>query len=345
MASPTALDLQFHGVRCRILFRETSLYEPLVSLFGHALESKGAPELSVTIEPGERAPERPAAPTFVVISDQNIWGELSRSGLVMSDGRSTARVDYARSSATLEVMSTDYAALYSAVHRHFPIALGELLRTRGVYYLHAAAVAGASGAVIMAGDSEAGKSTLAYTAMRDGMKLLGDDGLLFSIGADGEAYVEPYYRELTLHEATLTPEDRARATPSEPMFTGDPRVRLVPHASRCATRARVRAVLGIQRAKQASSITPTSRLELFGELVRQNLFVSLTPQLAGAHLGALGQLVRTTRLGVVHSGPDIIGIPGATARLLEAWLAPGPHGEAPRDGVPSAPREDRVRPS
>ncbi len=340
MASQSALDLQFHGIRCRILFRENSLYESLASLYGHALESQGPPDLTVTIERGERAPERPVAPTFSLISDENIWGELSPPGLVLSDGRSTARVDYARGNATLELVRTDYAAVYSAVHRHFPIALGELLRTRGVYYLHAAAVAGTHGAVIMAGDSEAGNSTLAYTAMRDGMKLLGDDGLVFSIGENGEAYVEPFYRDLTLHEDTLTSEDRASAAPSEPMFTGDPRVRIVPHAARCAARARVRAVLGIERTTTASSITGKPRLELFGELARQNPFVALTPDLAGAHLGALGQLLRSARLGVVHSGPDVIGVPGATGRLLEGWLA-----EAPRDGVPSAAPEDRVRPS
>ncbi len=339
MTAEAVLDLQYHGVRCRILLQDGLLREHVVALFGHAeVPSEGTPDLTLHVVRGDSAPERPAAPQFTFISDQIIWGQPSPSGLLMSDGRTTARVDYGAARATLELLQTDYAAIYAATHRFFPIALSELLRTRGVYYLHAAAVTGPRGGVIFVGDSEAGKSTLAYTAMRDGMKLLCDDGILFSVEPSGHAYVEPYYRELAVHESTLTDEDRVSAAPTEPMHTGEDRVRFTPAASRCAGRALVQSVLRIERSPTPSHIAEQSPSELFEELVHQNPFVALTPHLAPAHVAALGCLLRSARLGVVRSGPDVLQQPGTTGRLLEHWLADGAR-------VPSESLAAKVRPS
>lgn len=318
--SPPHLDLEFHGVRCRAELYEGRLEGSLRELYGHALRGVlPRPDLVVEIRPGTTVPEHPTDPTLSLIADEIIWGDLRDGQLVLSDGRSTAFVDYARGHARLELTERSFAADYVAAHRLFPIALAELLRARNVYYLHAAAVASADGAVLFAGDSEAGKSTLAYCAMRDGMKFIADDGLLLAFSNDGAPYVEPYYREFALDQSCMTSEDRARSLPSEPMHTGDPRSRLVPDASRCAPRAAVRAVLGLTRTDGPSSISSGSRTELLGELLRQNPFVALHPELAPAHLSALGRLLACTQLGLVQSGPDIVREPGAAWTLLNRW--------------------------
>jgi hypothetical protein len=255
----------------------------------------------------------------MLIADRILWGDFADGRLVLSDGRSTATVDYRAGQATLELTERTEAAEYVATHRLFPIALAELLRTRGVYYLHAAAVASAFGAVLFAGDSEAGKSTLAYCAMRDGMKFIADDGLLLAFAADGTPYVEAYYREFALDPRCMTPEDRARSLVSEPMNTGDPRSRLIPEASHCAKGARVISVMGLERTAGPSRVCAVSRTELLGELLRQNPLVALNPELAPAHLGALGRLLALARLGVVQSGPDVVERLGAALSLVDGW--------------------------
>ncbi|HET7540173.1 MAG TPA: hypothetical protein VFK05_09880 [Polyangiaceae bacterium] len=319
-AIPAILDLEFHGIRCRGVLHDGMLGDRLRDLYAHAqIATPETVDLVVTVLAGTAVPARPETPTVSLIADRIIWGAFGDGRLVLSDGRSTARVDYAAGQATLELTERSEAAEYVATHRLFPIALSELLRTRAVYYLHAAAVANATGAVLFVGDSETGKSTLAYCAMRDGMKFIADDGVLLAFTAEGAAHVEAYYREFALDPTWLTAEERTRSRASEPMHTGDRRSRLIPRAWQCAPRGPVSAVLGIERTAGPSGVRATSRTELLAELLRQNPFVALNPELAPAHLSALGRLLRQVRFGVVESGPDVVGRPGAALALLDGW--------------------------
>ncbi len=329
MPSPSSLVLEFHGVRCCVELHDESLRKTIEALFSHALcdtsalrdGTHRAHDLRLSIGRGTGVPPVPEAPTFQLIADRIIWGSVHvQEALVFSDGRSTARVNYAQGRVTLQLTEHDESALYTAAHRLFPIALGELLRTRGVFYLHAAAVVDALGAVVIVGDSEAGKSTLAYCALRDGMTLVADDGLLFALDEHGAAHVEPFYRDFNLDRATITTEDLTRTTPSEPMNSGAPRVRFLPAQACLSARARVAALARIERTNGPSQVILQSQPELLTELLRQNPFVALTHELASSHLSALGQMLRGARLGLVRSGPDIIAQPGAARRLLQAWL-------------------------
>ena len=97
----------------------------------------------------------------------------------------------------------DYAARYVATHQLFPLALSELLRTRQRFLIHAAAVAGPRHGVLLVGDSEAGKSTLSYRALRCGYRCVADDGVLICADAEGGFVAYPFYRQFSVDPAIL----------------------------------------------------------------------------------------------------------------------------------------------
>lgn len=91
----------------------------------------------------------------------------------------------------------------------FSIALIFLLQHRGHYYLHGAAFAKEERELLLIGESNSGKSTTTYQALRNGFQIVADDSLLLRENKkSGKIEVIPLYRELMLcHEALkLFPE-------------------------------------------------------------------------------------------------------------------------------------------
>jgi len=72
-----------------------------------------------------------------------------------------------------------------AGHPLFTIALVELLKRRGRYSLHAACAAVDGHGIVLAGASEAGKSTLAIALALAGMQFVSDDTVFLSSAAGG----------------------------------------------------------------------------------------------------------------------------------------------------------------
>jgi hypothetical protein len=65
----------------------------------------------------------------------------------------------------------------------YPIARAHAMQGEAV--IHAAAIAGTHGAILLLGESGAGKSTAAHHATRAGARVLGDDGCVVARGLDG----------------------------------------------------------------------------------------------------------------------------------------------------------------
>jgi hypothetical protein len=76
--------------------------------------------------------------------------------------------------------------------------LAALLFQRGILAFHAAAVAGSQGAVLIAGDSGVGKSTLIATLLKRGWSLLSDDLTAVDVNENLIPLVFPAFPELTL---------------------------------------------------------------------------------------------------------------------------------------------------
>lgn len=78
-----------------------------------------------------------------------------------------------------------------------------LLFQRGVLALHAAAVSNGAGAVLLAGDSGAGKSSLAAALALRGWSLLSDDLAAVGLNPAGEPVVRPTFPDLALWPDSL----------------------------------------------------------------------------------------------------------------------------------------------
>jgi len=124
--------------------------------------------------------------------------------LMRMDGLAEARVDVAERSARVCVVPGQEACLYTCCI--VPV-LCELLHQVGQHVVHAASLAaGAPGdrrAVLLAGESGAGKTTAALALAQSGMYLLADDASFVGPGADGATVVWGLPRPCKVHRRTL----------------------------------------------------------------------------------------------------------------------------------------------
>jgi hypothetical protein len=81
--------------------------------------------------------------------------------------------------------------------------LAAALYQRGILALHAAAVTRGNGAILLAGDSGAGKSALLAALVSQGWTLLSDDLSVLECDAAANLLVWPTFREMTLWQDTL----------------------------------------------------------------------------------------------------------------------------------------------
>lgn len=166
--------------------------------------------------------------------------------------------------------------------------LPALLIQRGRLVLHANALAGPRGAVVLMGVSGAGKSTLHATLMRRGLPMLSDDVAVLRLGEDGRVWVLPGLRQYR-----LTPDTLQRLTPVAERLhpvRGDPRQKVLARAPQTAFQAEpvpLQAIYYIEPyAGSEVSLTPVRGAAKFGKLVNGSFPpLSLTHQ--PAHLAAV----------------------------------------------------------
>jgi hypothetical protein len=322
-----AVVLRIGGISLAIEDPASALLPSLSRLYAHAeldVEPK-ATDLRVEVQsPVRRPTEPPDEPLIAMMLDRLLRGWLMHGGLWLSDGRNAAWVDYGLGEARIDVAERDEAALYVTTHHAFPIAVGELHRTRGRYALHAAALKRPDGrGILLLGDSDCGKSTLSYRALTLGFRCIADDGVVLHASGEGDpgeagVVVSPFYRELCLHPDRLREEDRDRAVEIEPALSGK-RYRVeLPEAS-LGEEARVDVVWILRRTKgERSALEPASRAELLAELVRQNRRVLLHQDLAAAHLELLSNLTASARGYVARLGSGILTDDLALEELFSA---------------------------
>ena len=90
------------------------------------------------------------------------------------------------------------------INRFFQMTpLAALLFQRGITAFHAAAAAGPHGAVLLAGDSCAGKSTLLMELLKRGWKMLSDDLSVVALNENGAPDVLPTFPDVVLWRDTL----------------------------------------------------------------------------------------------------------------------------------------------
>jgi hypothetical protein len=188
------------------------------------------------------------------------------------------------------------------------------LRSRGRYLVHASAVVDpGGGAWLLAGDSGSGKSTLAWVLVRHGWALLGDDGVLLEVTADGvlaRAWRDPLRVSLAL--ATRFRELEALTSR---MVVRDARAR-VPLERDIVCQAPVRAIIFLRRAERDRTLRIGPSVAL-ASLVRQSPWVLIDDGDAPSHLSALaGVAASVPAYELAHTESQLEELPRTLASLM-----------------------------
>lgn len=200
-------------------------------------------------------------------------------------------------------------------------ALVVALRAIGVYAIHAAALADGERAIVLVGDSGAGKSTTAIALVSAGCKFIGDDGFLIRERA-GDVELLPLWSYFRLNDdslasfGTLKPHTSKRADDNKwklDVLAAFPE-RHLSHWLGPKT------VLFLGRAAgERSCLRPLSQAEAMGLLIAQSHALSLEchpdPR---RHLDLLARLVSVAQVARLDLGTEWLSEPGAAANRLLA---------------------------
>jgi hypothetical protein len=229
------------------------------------------------------------------------------------------------------------------------ITLVLALRWHGLFHLHAAAVAGPAGGIVIPGAAGAGKSTLTLALVHHGFDYLSDDAIFVTTRA-GQAAALAFPRPFHVAEKT------ARAFPAtasslEPGWTMigkralDPR-RFFPGRERTALESPGLLIVPSVSAGPLTNVESLSDAEALGALIESSAILAVDQMPAvGDQLSTLRALVGGAVCVRVALGEDLLLRPvEVVARMLEAIDASGRSGLPSRipDNNPSNAQESRV---
>jgi len=245
---------------------------------------------------------------------------LAQGRHYFTDGASLGITDPAGGSAHIVVAPSTLNLHRFFTHTFFCIMLAEMLRSRGLYHLHASAVAESGTGILLVGDTGSGKSTLALNLVRSGFGYLSDDAVLLD-RADGPVKVYPFPGEFHIDPRLVEffPELALGLEP-EPYAGGDKRI-FDPSAvypCRALKSAIPKAIIFPCRVDGASTLRELSPREALGRLIRSSLLVMLNRDLARNHLDVLKQLADQCRSLELESGPDLLQAGHGLAGMLES---------------------------
>jgi hypothetical protein len=201
------------------------------------------------------------------------------------------------------------------------------LAPRRRHVVHAAAVATAAGAALLAGKGGSGKSTASLACLESGaLAFLGDDYVVVD-RSGGAALVDPLYASAKLAWehlarfpalAPLVANAADRAVAEKAILRLDPALR-----ARFARRVPLRAVLvpRVSLERDASRVIPATRGEALLALAPTTLLQ--VPDRGGEGLAAMRAIVEGAPAFRLLVGRDVAGIPAAIAGCLERVAAEG----------------------
>jgi hypothetical protein len=203
-----------------------------------------------------------------------------------------------------------------------------LLRYRGLYAIHAAGVAHDNAGCVLVAERDSGKSTLAFSLVRQGWGHLSDDALLLRACGDGiealslrpEVCLDPeaarYFPDIVAHWQPCLVADEVKQRlnvtalyPERVLSACLPRLLIFPRIV----------------AAPASQLRPVGKAEALWHLIRQSALLGLEPHLAPHHLDVLTRLVNQTTRYELLAGHDLGQRPALIAPLLIDLMAQAGH--------------------
>lgn len=197
-------------------------------------------------------------------------------------------------------------------------ALMEMLKHRGYYGLHAAAVSRDGMGYLFPASTGHGKTTTALGLIKQGFQYLADDKVLLT-REDGEIAALAFTRRFN-----IDPDIGERYRELDFVSGLEPLPGCAKRPVNVSTvypdsfipRFRPRYVIHLERAVQGESrIVPLSRTESFARLIRQTI-LAFDRQVAMQQLALLGRLLDRTQSYLLYNGNDLYGNPDRLAELL-----------------------------
>ncbi len=278
-----------------------------------------APPIQIVLSVAETAPGPPDLPLVSAGPDVRYFREGHRlSALFPGWGRFDVRLDEDRISG---VMAREAIATYGVFEDMILIALAPLLRRRGYYAIHAFAAAVEGRALLILGDTGAGKTTTGISLLARGAKLVANDSPLLRQGADGGLHLYAYPGLLSAYPDSIARFPELAALPDNSQrLDGSDKISFAAEAiwpDVWVRRARPAALVfpAITPGLDHSRLEPLSGFEALQRLVAQSIEdwdVATIP----AHLRALRQLVDAAPAWRLHLAPDIPRLPDLLLPLL-----------------------------
>ena len=326
----TTATYEVGGVRVAI---RSSMPEILEAIHGRlrrlAAAGTGAADLRIEFrgrleESGDwtDSPARSGRPVYDLPVGEVVYFEAEDHLSIRYGDRVRAACDLGRGRARIGLSSRDPDTVWLAAHPIFTLCLVELMRRRGRFGLHAAALAVDGRALLLAGTSGAGKSTLTLALLRAGFGFMGDDTCFIASG-DGGPRIHAFPDEVDVAEETVDffPElhflrARARRPGAAKRALLPEEVYDVAHVAECRPATLVFPAVG--RAAR-SVLEPMRAADALLELVPNVLLTH--PARARAHLDAIGRVVEASRCYRLTAGRDFDAIPAMLRAALAAATA------------------------
>jgi hypothetical protein len=318
--SAACASLRFHDFELLVECDDAAILEAVRRRFAADAASVAGPpvetlRLVVRTVPAAAVP-RPAAGGRLVYESPRgraYWYDDERLELATDAGHAVCRP--AGDTAEITVAAGAGDRVWTASRPLLTLTLAELLKARGLFFLHAGAVQVTEGSLLLPGTSGAGKSTLTAALARDGLALLGDDSVFLERAA-GTLRVRRFVDEVDLAERSLELlglgcGDRRRLAGIEKAQLGAGELGVRVGDATTAPRFLVFPALSADGPK----LRPVSVDEALLELMPNVLLTSAaTTEL---HVSLLAELAGSARAFRLDVSPDL----QAAVRLLRAELA------------------------
>ena len=319
-------DYAVYGLRLRVQCSDPAVDEVVSAMLVHlrlAPVKAASPDrdLLLTVRVEAHPSSVPPDAVFVIEADRGIGVWKAGGLLYLHSETTTAQLDPASGTGTVSLHAgtdADLTRRRAALFDALTLSLLILLRHRDRYMVHAAALVRGEAGYLLVGKSHSGKSTLAFSLVRQGWGYLSDDMVLLCL-EEGRIEAMPLGRDfrLTPESVRLFPElDVSQTTgpggdgkwhidvealyPSQFAACCIPRVLLFPEIMR----------------RDESELLPLGRTEALLHLISQTTFVSPASHLAARQLDVLKRLVNQAHAYRLLAGQDLRSDPTLFAKLL-----------------------------
>ena len=232
---------------------------------------------------------------FQLERERSVSGWILQDLLHLEDGEHFLDLDYSKSVARGYFSKQIFAFPKLLTRTYFLVAVIELLRTQGIYYLHGGCMQSPDGRLtaILLGDGGVGKSTSCALLNKLGWSLIADDALLLALGGQGQVWVFPLMQRLLVDPTMVHRFPGLMLTSMDDDAKARVRLDSVSSAKPVKQAAPTHVfVLRDHHQEAVSKLQPISKSSLIAEFIGQNVFLFFHPTLAEHHLTVLTSLAK-----------------------------------------------------